>query len=140
MNINIIAVGKIREKYIEEGIAEFEKRIQPYSSLKITEINAENLKHSEEKCREIEGDKILNLINEGAYVITLEIKGKELSSEKFAEKIKDLSCSGINQVVFVIGGATGLHEKVSNRADFKLSMSQMTLVHQMARLFDRTNL
>lgn len=135
MNINIIAVGKIREKYIEQGIAEFEKRIQPYSSLKIIEISAENLKQSEEKCRELEGEKILNLINEQAFVITMEIEGKSLSSEDFADKIKELNHSGVNQIVFIIGGATGLHDNVSKRADLKLSLSKMTLVHQMARLF-----
>lgn len=135
MNINIIAVGKIREKYIEQGISEFKKRIQPYSSLKIIEISAENLKHSEEKSREIEAEKILNQINDSAYVITMEIQGKELSSEAFAEKIKELNYSGYNQLIFVIGGATGLHKSVSDRANYKLSLSKMTLVHQMARLF-----
>jgi len=137
MNIHVICVGKIREKYISEGIAEFVKRIQPYSSLKITEIPAQDLKHAgfEEKSREIEAQKILSQIGNNAYVITLEVTGKSLSSEKFAEKIRDLNNTGINQIVFIIGGATGLHHCVSQKADFRLSLSSMTLPHQLARLF-----
>lgn len=122
MNIKIIAVGKIREKFIEIGIAEFVKRIQPYSSLQILEVSDNP-------------EKILNQIGENSYFIIMDIKGKELSSEEFAEKIKELSLSGINQVVFAIGGAEGLSEKVKSRADFALSMSKMTFLHQMARLF-----
>lgn len=135
MNINIIAVGKIREKYIKLGIEEFLKRIQPYSSTKVTEIDAENLKYDESRAMESEGEKILNQINESAYLIVLDLRGKQLSSEKFAQKIKEVNLQGINQLVFVIGGAVGLSDKVLKRADFALCLSEMTLPHQIARLF-----
>lgn len=135
MNIKIIAVGKIREKYIKMGIDEFMKRIQPYSSLQIIEISSENIYSDSNinKILDIESEKILKQINENSYFVALDIKGKSLSSEDFAAKIKDISLSGINQVVFAIGGAEGLSEKVKNRADLALSLSSMTFAHQMAR-------
>lgn len=136
MNINIIAVGKIREKYIKLGIEEFLKRIQPYSSIKITEIEPENLKNIEtNKVLETEADKILYKIPDNAYVIVMDIPSKQLNSEEFAEKVKSIGLQGTNQVVFIIGGAEGLSERVKKRADFCLSMSKMTMPHQLARLF-----
>jgi len=137
MNIKIIAVGKIREKYIKIGIDEFVKRIQPYSSLQIIEISSENIYSDSniDKILDIEAEKILKHVGENSFFIAMDIKGKQLSSEDFAAKIKDISLSGINQVVFAIGGAEGLSEKVKNRADFALSLSSMTFVHQMARFF-----
>jgi len=137
MNINIIAVGKIREKYIKSGIEEFLKRIQPYSSVKIIEIEAEMVKSDDQikKAMDIEGEKILNIISDSAYIIVLDVFGKKLSSEKFASKIQNISTQGINQLVIIIGGAFGLDEKVKKNADFSLSLSEMTLPHQLARLF-----
>ena len=137
MNIKIIAVGKIREKYIKMGIDEFVKRIQPYSSLQIIEISSENIYSDSniDKILDIEAEKILKQAGENSYFIVMDIKGKQLSSEDFAAKIKDISLSGINQVVFIIGGAEGLSEKVKNRADFSMSLSSMTFVNQMARFF-----
>jgi 23S rRNA (pseudouridine1915-N3)-methyltransferase len=136
MNIKIIAVGKIREKYLETGIAEFVKRIQPYSSLQIIEIPSESIYSDSniEKILEVEAEKILKHVSEGSYFITMEIAGKQLSSEDFAEKINEVSLSGINQIVFAIGGAEGLSDKVKQRADFALSFSKMTFLHQFARL------
>lgn len=135
MNIKIIAVGKIREKYIKLGIDEFTKRIQPYSSLQIIEISSENIYSDSniEKILDTESEKILKQAGENSYFIAMDIKGKPFSSEDFAAKIKELSISGINQVVFVIGGAEGLSQKIKNRADFSLSLSSMTFTHQMAR-------
>ena len=135
MNIKIIAVGKIREKYIKMGIDEFIKRIQPYSSLQIIEISSENIYSDSniDKILDTEADKILKQAGENSYFIALDIKGKSLSSEDFATKIKELSLSGVNQVVFAIGGAEGLSQKVKNRADFSMSLSSMTFTHQMAR-------
>lgn len=137
MNINIISVGKIREKYIKLGIDEFLKRIQPYSSTKITEIEAETVKADSQikKAMETEGEKILNAISDSAFVIAMDVPGKQLSSEEFAAKIQDINTHGTNQLVFIIGGAFGLDQKVKNRADFSLSLSKMTLPHQLARLF-----
>jgi 23S rRNA (pseudouridine1915-N3)-methyltransferase len=137
MNINIVAVGKIREKYIKSGIEEFLKRIQPYSCVKIIEIEAETVRSDDQikKAMLIEGEKILNILSDNAYIIAMDISGKKLNSEKFASKIQDINTQGINQLAFVIGGAFGLDEKVKRRANFSLSLSEMTLPHQLARLF-----
>ena len=136
MNIKIIAVGKIKEQYLKDAIKEYEKRLSPFCSFSVTEIQAEQINDEilSEKYKELEADRILQAIKQGSYVITLEILGKSLSSESFAEKIKEVSNLGVNDVVFIIGGANGLHSKVSNIASFKLSFSKMTFTHQMIRL------
>lgn len=136
MNIKILAVGKIKEKFSKDWILEFEKRLSPYCSFSVTEIPAEPIfdENSYEKYKLIEGEKILSQIKPDSYVITLEIEGKTLSSQGFADKIEELSSMGINEITFVIGGANGLSQEVSGRADFKLSFSKMTFTHQMIRL------
>lgn len=134
MNINIISVGKMREKFMKSGVEEFLKRLQVYTSVNIIEIAAEDLKHDVNRAKEIEAEKILNKIPPQACVIVMEIDGKQLTSEKFADKIKEINSGGFNQIVFVIGGAFGLTDSVKNRADFLLSLSKMTFPHQMARL------
>ncbi len=137
MNIKIVAVGKLKEKYTKEAIDEFKKRLGAYCSLSVVEIPAQEIKDDNlaQKYMEIEGEKILSAIKPEAYVVTLEILGKMLSSEEFAQKIKDLSNEGHNEIVFVIGGANGLSKAVSDRANFKLSFSKMTFTHQLIRIF-----
>lgn len=137
MNIKIVAVGKLKEKYTKEAIDEFKKRLGAYCSLSVVEIPAQEIRDDNlaQKYMEIEGEKILSAIKPDAYVVTLEILGKMLSSEEFAQKIKDLSNEGHNEIVFVIGGANGLSKAVSNRANFKLSFSKMTFTHQLIRIF-----
>lgn len=136
MKLKIIAVGKIKEKYIKDGISEFAKRLTCYTSLSIVEISPvliqdENLT---DKVLTEEGEKILACIKPTDYVITLEIGGKELSSVDFAKAINDLTNDGTQEVVFVIGSSCGLGKNVSQRADFKLSLSKMTFLHEFARL------
>jgi len=135
MNIRIIAVGKIKEQFTKDAIKEYEKRLSPFCTFSITEIQAEQILDDtlNEKYTEIEADKILQAIKPNSYIITLEIKGKMLSSEELARKIKDISNEGINDLTFIIGGANGLSERVSDKADFKLSFSKMTFTHQMIR-------
>lgn len=136
MQIKIIVVGKLKEKAYQEISDEFSKRIRPYCSEKIIEIPAENLKNVsiDKIAREREAQKILPNLSDDAFVIVLEIQGKQLSSEDLAEKVKEISNSGVNELIFVIGGATGLDEKVKERADYFLSFSKMTFTHQFARL------
>ena len=136
MKIKIIALGKIKENFLKDGINEFSKRLTPYTNFEIfeltpIEIKDENLK---DKVLSQEGEKILSLIKPSDYVITLEIVGKQLSSEEFAKKILDITNQGVSEVVFVIGSSCGLAPIVSNRADFKLSLSNMTFLHQFTRL------
>lgn len=135
MNIKIIAVGKIKEEYTKAAISEYEKRLTNYCRLTIVEIPAEPIfdNNSYEKYKQIEGEKILSLIRPEAYVIALEIKGKSFSSEEFTQIINNISKEGTNELIFIIGGANGLSDKVLSRANLKLSFSKMTFTHQMAR-------
>lgn len=136
MNIKIIALGKIKEKYLKEGVDEFLKRLTPYASVEIIEIPAIEIKdeHLTDKVLKEEGEKILSHIKPQSYVITMEIQGKMLSSEDFAQKITELTNDGVSEIIFVIGSSCGISSIVSNRANFKLSMSKMTFLHQFARL------
>jgi len=136
MKIKIIALGKIKEKFLKDGIEEFLKRLTPYTSIEIIELNPIEIKDENltQKILEEEGVNILSYIKPNSYVITMEISGKQLSSEEFASKINEITVNGISELVFVIGSSCGLSEIVSKRADFKLSMSKMTFLHQFTRL------
>lgn len=139
MNISIIAVGKIKEKYIQEGIREFSKRLSRYCSLNIIEVDderaPENLSQKEvEIVKSKEGDKILAKIPQNSFIISLEIKGKQISSEELSKKMEDLMIDGINHITFIIGGSLGLSDEVINRSNYKLSFSKMTFPHQLMRL------
>ena len=136
MKIKIIALGKIKEKFLKDGIEEFLKRLRPYAQVEITELMAIEIKDENltSKVLDEEAEKILSNIKQDSYVITLEILGKQLTSEEFASKIEEITNSGISELVFVIGSSCGLSPKVSQRADFKLSISKMTFLHQFARL------
>ncbi len=136
MQIKILSIGKLKEKSYQEISDEFSKRIRPFCTFKLIEIQAENLKtvSTDKIAREREAQRILPLISDDAFVVALEIEGKALSSEDFAKKISEISNSGVNELIFVIGGATGLDESVKMRANFSLSFSKMTFTHQFARL------
>lgn len=136
MNIKIIAVGRIKEQYTKDTIKEYEKRLSSFCSFSVTEIQSEQIidETLNEKYKEIESRRILQAIKPNSYIITLEINGKMLSSEDFALKIKKISNEGINDVVFIIGGANGLSKSVSDKANFKMSFSKMTFTHQMVRV------
>ena len=136
MNIKVIALGKIKEKYMKSAIDEFLKRIRPYCSMQIVEVQEEPV-YSDvlaSHAREIEAKKIREKIGSNSFVVALDIDGAELSSEEFAKKIDALASSGLNSVVFVIGSSTGLDDGFKKSADFRLSMSKMTFTHQFARL------
>ena len=138
MNIQIICIGKLKEKYWTDAIKEYSKRLSRFCSLEITELKESLLPANasaadEEKVKLEEGKEILKAIKDGTYVITLEIKGKALTSEELAARIDDLGIMGRSNVAFVIGGSLGRPE-VSQRADFKLSFSKMTFPHQMMRV------
>ncbi len=136
MKIKIIALGKIKETFLKDGIEEFLKRLRPYTPVELVELQPIEIKDENltSKVLEEEANKILANIKQDSYVITLEILGKQLSSEEFASKISEVTNSGISELVFVIGSSCGLSPKVSQRADFKLSISKMTFLHQFTRL------
>lgn len=139
MNITVLAVGKLKEKYWQDAVKEYSKRLGKYCRLQITEVKESLLRGNpsaadEEAVKVAEGREILGKIKSSDYVITLEISGKALSSTELAKQIDDLGITGKSSVVFVIGGSLGLSEEVSKRADFKLSFSAMTFPHQMMRV------
>ena len=138
MNINVICVGKLKEKYWKDAIKEYSKRLGSYCSLKIVELKETKLQgtgESEENLvKKGEGQEILKKIKPGMYVIALDVKGKKMSSEMLAEKMEGLSLTGKSNIAFVIGGSLGLDSQVLERADMKLSFSDMTFPHQMMRV------
>lgn len=139
MKITIITVGKIKEKYLKDAIAEYSKRLSRYCKLEILEVADEKTPDGaseivEENIREKEGERILKLIKEDAYVITLEINGKMLTSEELADRIETLGIQGKSHLVFVIGGSIGLGREVLRRSDYALSFSKMTFPHQLMRV------
>jgi len=136
MNIKIIAVGKIKEKYTKEALDEYVKRLAPFCTFSIEEVHAEQIIDDSlyEKYKKTEAARIMQHIKENSFVITLEIGGKSFTSEEFAQKIKNLSNAGYNEIVFIIGGANGLDKQISDISNLKLSFSKMTFTHQMIRL------
>lgn len=139
ININLIVLGKIKENYFKDAINEYKKMLKSYADLSIFEIMdepcPENLSDKDmEKVKNVEGEKILSKIKDGAYVIALEIGGKSLDSVAFADKINDLMIDGHSNITFVIGGSLGLSQEVLSRADYKLSFSKMTFPHKLMRV------
>lgn len=136
MNIRIIAVGKIKEQYLKDAIKEYEKRLSSFCSFSIVEVQAEQILDESlcEKYKELEAQRILQHIKSDSFLITLEINGKMFSSEEFAIKLKNIANDGNNEVIFVIGGANGLHEKITSKSNLKFSFSKMTFTHQMVRM------
>lgn len=140
MKIKILAVGKIKEKFFTAGIKEYEKRMGPYCKLSIVQVPdesaGENLSQKQlEAVKNREGERILSKINDKDFVVTLEILGKQMTSEGFASFIEDEMANGFGRdIVFVIGGSNGLSKYVSKRSNYKLSFSKMTFPHQLMRL------
>lgn len=139
MKITILAVGKLKEKYWKQAIAEYEKRLGAYSKIEMIEVPdekaPENMSDKEiEQVKEKEGQRLLAKIKPQATVITLEIQGEMLSSEGLAKELQQRMTQGQSDFVFVIGGSNGLHQDVLNRSNYALSFSKMTFPHQMMRV------
>ena len=139
MKITLITVGKIKEKYLKDAIAEYSKRLSRYCKLEIVEVADEKTPDNasdtvEDAIRDKEGERILKYIKEDVYVITLEIAGKMLTSEEMAEKIEKLGVQGTSHIIFIIGGSIGLGREILKRSDYALSFSKMTFPHQLMRV------
>ena len=130
--IKIITVGSIKESYLKEAIEEYQKRLSKYTNLEIIEVKDEGLVEKE-KTLKLEEEKIGKHLNEKDYIITLEIEGKEVTSEEFAEKLRMIEIENSN-IVFIIGGSYGLSNKIKEKARFHLSFSKMTFPHQLFRV------
>lgn len=139
MEITILTVGRLKEKYLVEGIKEYGKRISKYTKLSIIEVADEkapdNLSPKEiEIIKDKEGIKILSKLSKDSYTIALAIEGKKLTSEDLAKKIEEIKTYHSSKIVFIIGGSNGLSKEVIDKADYKLSFSDLTFPHQLMRL------
>ena len=139
MKITLVTVGKIKEQYLEQAIAEYSKRLARYCKLEILQVADEKTPEGasaavEEQIKEKEGERILSQVRDGSFVIALAIEGKMMSSEELAQKMDRLAVEGTSQITFIIGGSLGLSRKVLERADFLLSFSKMTFPHQLMRV------
>lgn len=139
MKITIIGVGKLKEKYLKNGIAEYQKRMNSYAPVEIIEVADEaapnEMSAAEvEQVKEKESARILEKIPDRAHVIALDLKGKQCTSEQFSAHIEDEMTYGSNHFVFIIGGSHGLSDGVLKRADTKISFGKMTYPHQLMRL------
>ncbi len=139
VKVTIITVGKLKEKFFRDACAEYIKRLSAFCKLNVIEID-ESKCPSSPSAAEIskviakEGESIIAKIPKGAYVFTMCIEGKEISSEKLSSMFSDITSYGDNHIVFVIGGSFGLSDEVKNLSKFRLSMSKMTFPHMMARM------
>lgn len=127
MKVNLIVVGKLKEKFLVDGVAEYLKRLKKFATIEVREVP---------ECRTVneEGQKILSLVPKDSWLCVLDVAGEALSSEDFAKKIAALALDGVSNLTFAIGGAFGLSDELRRAAAFRLSLSQMTFTHQMARL------
>ena len=135
----MLAVGKIKEKYLVQGISEYAKRLSRYCKLEIVEVADEKTPDKagdavEAQIKETEGRRLLKYIREGDYVVALAIQGKMLDSIELSKLVENLGIQGESSLVFVIGGSLGLSDEVMRRADYLLSFSKMTFPHQVMRM------
>lgn len=139
MNIDIVCVGRLKESFFKEAVKEYEKRLSRYAKLSVIEVADEPTKEnaSENECdivKKKEADRLLKAVKNDGYVISLDIKGKSLTSKGLADKLEGLAVSGTGRIQFVIGGSLGLHRSVIEASDLVLSFSQFTFPHQLMRV------
>ncbi|VJC05512.1 rRNA large subunit methyltransferase [Streptococcus pneumoniae] len=139
MKIKVVTVGKLKEKYLKDGIAEYSKRISRFAKFEMIELSDEKTpdKASEsenQKILEIEGQRILSKIADRDFVIVLAIEGKTFFSEEFSKQLEETSIKGFSTLTFIIGGSLGLSSSVKNRANLSVSFGRLTLPHQLMRL------
>lgn len=136
IKVNVYAVGKIKEKYLKDGIDEYSKRISKFAKFNIIEIEELKLQNrSETEIKEKEGEMILSKIKDSEFVILLDLNKKEFTSEELASKIEELIDSGKGEISFVIGGSLGLGENIKKRGNLSVTFSKLTFPHQLIRMF-----
>ncbi len=139
MKITIVAVGRIKEKYLTMGIAEFVKRLTPYCRLTIIEVDEERMPENPSDAEKVkvltkEGERMIKHVKDGTHLVVLDVVGTQASSEQLAKKIHSLGLNGKSDITFAIGGAFGLSPELLKSANERLSFSKMTFTHQMIRL------
>ena len=140
VHINIIAVGKLKEKYLKDAIDEYSKRLSKYCDLKVIEINDEQLPNKINEniinqIKEKECKKIMESIKTDSYIIPLDLKGREFTSEEFSKKIENIQLQGYSDITFIIGGTLGLTDEILKKANETICFSKMTFPHQLIRVF-----
>lgn len=133
IEINVISVGSIKEKYMQELIADYKKRISKYAKIELIELKDESNKINENVVKDLEGERILASIKEGFYVILLDLRGTMLDSVSLSKKIDEIATYNSSKIAFVIGGSYGVSDAVKKRSNYMLSFSKMTFPHQLAR-------
>lgn len=139
VHITVIAVGKLKEKYLKDGIAEYAKRLSRFCDLDIIEVEDEQAAEAlsaaqEEQVKRRESERILKRLKDGSTLVVMDVKGVKINSEGFAEKLQGFFVSGSSHITFVIGGSLGLDPELVKKANWRLSLSDMTFPHQLARL------
>ena len=139
LNISLICIGNLKEKYWAQAVEEYSKRLSAFCRFSVIQLNEERISNNHspgeiDRILNAEGKRILEKIPKNSYVISMCIEGKQISSNELSQKIEDISLSGKSSLCFIIGGSRGLSQQVKQRSDFKLSMSKMTFPHQMARV------
>ena len=140
MKIKIVSVGRIKEKYLLDGIKEYTKRLNAFTKIELIELNDEKIPENASMQEEVivknkEGNRILEKIKDDDYVILLDLHGKELDSIQLSKHLENCMIQGKSQIVFVIGGSLGLSDELIKRSNFRLCFSKLTFTHQMIRLF-----
>ena len=133
IEINVISVGSVKEKYLQDLIADYKKRITKYAKIDLIELKDESNKINENVVKELEGERIINSIKDGFYVILLDLQGAMLDSVTLSKKIDEIATYNSSKIAFVIGGSFGVSEAVKKRSNYMLSFSKMTFPHQLAR-------
>ena len=139
MRFYVVCIGKLKDAYLREGVAEFVKRMRPYGGITITELNESKIgdKPSDADRKQVvdeEGERLLKAVPKNAYTVLLDVYGKTMSSEDLAKTVAKLEVDGISDMAFIIGGAFGVSEALRQSVNYKLSFSPMTFTHQMVRL------
>jgi 23S rRNA (pseudouridine1915-N3)-methyltransferase len=139
MRFYVICIGKLKDAYLRDGVAEFVKRMRPYGGITITELNESKIgdKPSDADRKQVvddEGERLLKAVPKNAYTVLLDVYGKTMSSEDLAKTVAKLEVDGVSDMAFIIGGAFGVSEALRQSANYKLSFSPMTFTHQMVRL------
>ena len=139
MRFYVVCIGKLKDAYLREGVAEFVKRMRPYGGITITELNESKIgdKPSDVDRKQVvaeEGDRLLKGVPKNAYTVLLDVYGKTMSSEELAKTVSKLEVDGVSDMAFIIGGAFGVSDTLRQTANYKLSFSPMTFTHQMVRL------
>lgn len=139
MRFYVICIGKLKDAYLRDGVAEFVKRMRPYGGIIITELNESKIgdKPSDADRKQVvveEGERLLKNVPKNAYTVLLDVYGKTMSSEDLAKTVAKLEVDGVSDMAFIVGGAFGVSDELRRSVNYKLSFSPMTFTHQMVRL------